>query len=628
VALSITGSLDVGIGGSSGELSCGIQSGGGIALEFLKAFTVGAGEPTVGAALGKLISDYVIPADPAGLQLLQVNDVATVSGRGSLTISANFDVTAPVNPLASVNLPLGTGTLAVQDGVMIGLGATLGICGSYQVRVRKLDSNTVELGYCKQRGSTLKADLSASTGVQVKLGETELVGKLINAINSDADENQRLFDGGLTEDEAATLESAIKSGIDRSLQASLDLVLSTLADNEAAFLYQIRLDQLDTHSRAAIRGALRGDLSKLTQMESDMRPDGTIAAGIKVLKSRIVEMRKNEMSLKVNLLGLVNFVSLSDLIHKSEIITDPVTGDLTISETISGTSISAISDPLKRQEALRKAMFDSVLVTAAYRAGKTTAMPALKSHNVHFAFTENTSRQTVGNYLNWFVALRLLDGAGKKQLVDGFAEGGTSTCLLRTEFDDQASTAMFFDSQGQPRPKSDYLEIGRKALASLLDPLSSGVDKYRYELLTDIPRWGQAVVMGPVDDVGSLLPISSTNFMYRLVLQCVEGDIYDIAWWSSSMQATAQKLHDMRQFLTTANPATLAENSEFSARRTDLGKHLAGVVARSKVRFDQPWGLVALFLAAGAPNASGRLLTTTLSVQKFLDPVAIKMSGA
>jgi hypothetical protein len=30
VALSITGSLDVGIGGSSGELSCGIQSGGGI----------------------------------------------------------------------------------------------------------------------------------------------------------------------------------------------------------------------------------------------------------------------------------------------------------------------------------------------------------------------------------------------------------------------------------------------------------------------------------------------------------------------------------------------------------------------------------------------------------------------
>jgi hypothetical protein len=83
----------------------------------------------------------------------------------------------------------------------------------------------------------------------------------------------------------------------------------------------------------------------------------------------------------------------------------------------------------------------------------------------------------------------------------------------------------------------------------------------------------------------------------------------------------------MRQFLKTADPTTLARNGEFAKRRADLQKHMSGVVARSKVRFHQPWGFLALFLAAGAPNAMGRLLTSKFTLQRQIARAVTKTAG-
>jgi len=627
VALALAGSLDLGIGGSAGDLSFGMDENSGITVEYLKAFGLGANEPTLGDAMGRVISTYVIPADVADLKRLEVNDICTVSGHGRLTVSGSFDISAPVNPLASVQLPLGVGTITVKDGVMAGLATSLSISGSYQVRARKADANTVELGFCKQKGSSLNVDLSASAGVQVNVGSIEVLSKLIHAINPDKDENDKLLNGGLTSDEATALQGAIKSAADRSLQASLDLALLSVTDDEAAFQYQVQLDRLDAQSSAAVHLALDGDLSRLTALEAGMKADGTIAAGVKVLKSCFSKMRQNGASMKVNLLGIVNVISLSEFVRNSTTITDPVTGDLTITDSAIGNVITAISEPPKGQEALRKAMFESVMVTTAFRAGKTVDMPALKSHNFHFALNQNTNKQTMSDYLNWFVALRLLDATSATQVMNQFIGGGQSTCLLRTEFDDKACQSMFFDAAGNARPESDYLEIGRKALAALIDPKNSDIDRYRYGLLTDTVKLPQAIQIGPVDSLAPLLPLNSSSPIYRFVLMQVEGDVYDIAWWASSMNSAAQKLQQMRHFLKTADPATLAHNNEFASRRADLQKHMAGVVAKSKARFQEPWGLLALSFAAGAPNASGRLVAAKLILQRTLPQAAAQIIG-
>jgi len=86
---------------------------------------------------------------------------------------------------------------------------------------------------------------------------------------------------------------------------------------------------------------------------------------------------------------------VSQLVRHSEILTDNTTGTITINETVSGTSITAVTEPELRHQALCKAIFHSVLVTTSYRAGKAVALPEFKCDQMHFALNKNTSRQTV-----------------------------------------------------------------------------------------------------------------------------------------------------------------------------------------------------------------------------------------
>jgi hypothetical protein len=48
-----------------------------------------------------------------------------------------------------------------------------------------------------------------------------------------------------------------------------------------------------------------------------------------------------------------------------------------------------------------------------------------------------------------------------------------------------------------------------------------------------------------------------------------------------------------------ADPATLAGSHEFAKRRDQLQKKMAGVMSKSRTRFDDPWGLVSLFWRRG-----------------------------
>src|SRR6185369_3910986 len=160
--------------------------------------------------------------------------------------------------------------LAVKAGAVAGLTASFTISGSYQVRVRRASLETSELSFCKKRGTTLTTDLSASAGVSVKVGDTHLLPAVLGAISSDpnSDAIKKLFaDGGLAADEISTLTGAIKDGLDHALQASLDLALSQVADEQAAFQYQIPPAQLDSAASAAVHRALDGDLSGLTVLE-------------------------------------------------------------------------------------------------------------------------------------------------------------------------------------------------------------------------------------------------------------------------------------------------------------------------------------------------------------------------
>jgi hypothetical protein len=512
-------------------------------------------------------------------------------------------------------LPLNGGAITVQDGAMAGLTVSFTIAGSYQIRLRRLDTNTVELSFLKQKGTTLTTDLAASAGIAVKKNDTgtDLIGRWLGAIDPKTD-NSGLLQGGLTEDEAQTLSDAIKSSIDHSLQASLDDSLSLVRDDQAAFQYlvDVNVAQRDPVSSAAVQRALKGDLSNLTALESGIKADGTIAAGIKMISSVFSTSLKKEVSFKINLLGLLNVSSLSDLIRGSKIIQDPVTGDLTIADTVTGTQIEAIVEPPKRQERVRQAMFESLLVTAAYKASGAVEAFDLTSQSFHFAVNQNTNAGVMTDYLNWLIALNLIAPNDKQQLLAASPSQGFSTCLLRTSLTDAQCRSMFFDEQGNLRPEGYYLDYGRRAMMALLNDKVGPFDQYRYALLDQ--QWQQALDTGASPQLAQVAGITTANPNYQAILSQLIGDIYDITWWASGMVDAGKQLQSMITFLAGRDPASLRTDPAFATQRGDLQKKMAKVVGSSKARFEEPWGLVSLFWAAGSQDASARLVTSALTL--------------
>ena len=266
VSVGFKGSVDLGVSGSAGDLTFGIDRSAGIGLEYLKAFPLGAGEPKLLDALSQTLSSYIIPADLSGIEAMGVDDIATVSGEGSLKISGGVSFSVSPNPLASVDLPLGAGTVAVKAGATTGLSASVTISGSYQIRAHRIDAATVDLSFWRQSGTVFKADLTASAGVSAKLGATDLLTPILGVISTDPTGDKKLL-ADLQPAEIATLSSAIKGGLDHSLQASLDLTLSSMTDSQAAFQYEIQPALLSVDASAAVHRALRGDLTALTAME-------------------------------------------------------------------------------------------------------------------------------------------------------------------------------------------------------------------------------------------------------------------------------------------------------------------------------------------------------------------------
>jgi hypothetical protein len=615
VSVGFQGSLDLGVSGAEGDLTFGIDRTATLTLEYLKAFPLGPGEPTLGDALGETLSCYVIPADVSDLAALNVNDIATVSGQGILKVSGGVKVAVSPNPLASVSLPLGVGTIAVNAGATVGLSASFTLAGSYQVRTRRKDPDTLELSFFRERGTTLQADLSASAGITAKLGDTDVITAILGAISTDPIGDKKLL-ADLKPAEVETLKEAIKEGVNRGLQASLDAVLSSARDDEAAFQYEIQPAHLTPAASNAVHKALDGDLSPLTLMEDDMAQGGVIAPGVKRLSNVISEVRKHGIMLKFNLLGILNYLTVSELIRHGEILTDAVTGDVTIKETVTGNRISALLEPMARNEALRKAMFDSVLITTTYRAGKAVTSPDLSCAQMHFAVNQNTNQEIIGDYLRWFSALRLLEEQNKGTILGQFIDGGTSTCVLRTSFGDSDCSSMFFDDHGGVRTLQYYLEIGRQALRALLDRDNQAIDKFRYQIVDDA-LWPKAHQIGANVNLGPLVGLSTDDIRVTYLI----GDVMVVSAWADAMVKAGRLVQDMRAFVGAADPRSLSQNNEFKRKLDVLQKTMAAVVKASTIRFNEPWGMVCLFWAAGSPrSAYARAVAHNISIDRGVKP--------
>ncbi len=260
LSLGIKATLSPSISSEVNNLSFGFNAGAEIVIHNHKPFPTEP--PTIfREALVDTIKEFTIPGDIEDLENMPLGTVASVFGVGKLKLSAAAELSQSTSLLASPDLPLGLGPVKVKAGGSLSADVAFQVKGEYQVRVRKLDSNRVQLGYYNRLGKQFDISASASYGLSAKLGKTELISRFLGMVSSDAQADEKaLAAAGLSEKRIGDIEEGIAAGVDRSLAASLSFEFSALNAEQAAFLYEISLDQLTAEGRRAIHMALDGDL--------------------------------------------------------------------------------------------------------------------------------------------------------------------------------------------------------------------------------------------------------------------------------------------------------------------------------------------------------------------------------
>jgi hypothetical protein len=321
VSAALEAKLDVGLSESSGDLQFGFTAGTDVVFTNYQLFAL---TEKIAPALQTVVQTFAVPGDLQDVEAMPPGNIATIEGTGSLKFSAKANLLAAVNPLAALSASVVQGPLTIKDGASLVVGATYTLTGAYQLRVQRLAGSKFRMGFEKKRASELDVSVSADIGASATVDGFDIIQALLGAVSSDPVPNKEVFQqAGLTADQIASIAAAIKAGVERSLQLSLTGELDLLDSTSAAFSYEIDLAALDTQGKQAIHDAFDGNLSLLEQIPMN---------GIKPLKSIFSSLRQGKRNLKVNLLGIFNYASVSTLFQKGTIIVDRDSGDVTITD--------------------------------------------------------------------------------------------------------------------------------------------------------------------------------------------------------------------------------------------------------------------------------------------------------
>jgi hypothetical protein len=602
LAVETSAQLSSELANKSGDLGFGFNVGSQIALATYKLFEkpVGGSFPKSLDALKEAVAGFVIPGDLEDLAKMANGTVSTVDGRGSIKFSGTVNVLSVINPLAAVNLPEPIGALKINSGNAIKVGASFEISGAYQLRAQKFGNDKVRLGYYKKRGTEFSLKVLASGGLSLGLSQFDLLEELLKAVSSSPQvDAEELKKGGLNEAQIDAIKKVIEAGISRKLEIALGFELSSQDSSEAAFLFDIELAKLDQTGRQAIHQALDGDFSRLAAQGENL------PLGISLVRSIFTEIQKKKHALKLNLLGIYNFISVSTLILKGTVMFEPATGELIITDKATASRIAASTLNFAADgEKLRKVLAESALITAAYRCSKlVTHQPELKIVHSYFELHTKTDQTVMKNNLDVLESLGLMKTSEKEQLVSASTQFGRTTFYAETGYDDKLVNDLFLNN-GAARSQDEYERAGRKALALLVQ--SGEADQFRRLPASDDNLWKEMTEQGQanfrfVEKLRNLSPAA---------LGAVTSDYGVIMWWAESMKEMSKKLADMRKFIA-SNPGVDPENNTFKSLRKKLASKLKDVASNMKSEFGDPWGLVAMDQVSGGKASAKALIVAS-----------------
>ncbi len=592
LSVGLEAKLDLSVSESYGVLQFGFANGTGIVFKNYRLFPL---TEEAAPALQTIFQNFVIPGDLEDVEYMTPGSVATVEGTGSLKFTATASLLSAVNPLAALGTPALLGALTVQEGACLNVCAAYTLTGEYQVRVQRLADRKFQLGYEKKRGSDFDLSVAADLGVSASFGQFDLIRRVLQTVSTDAVPDKSVFQqAGLTDDQISTIAAALKVGIERDLELSLKGELDSLDTVSSAFSYLIDLDVLDSTGKKAVSDALRGDLTAL---------ESSAPNGVQSLKSVFSTLRQGKKVLKINLLGIFNYGSVSTLFQKGTIIVDRESGAVTITDQAGANQIQFTSGNFTQDSAkLRKVLATSFLATATYRSSKTVLQaPSLTSQCWFFEFHQRGDISNIQNYLQIAEALALLsteEVAGKLQHVQNVTSFGKASIYANSHYGDELFRSLFLDFEGKARPENDYENLGRQAMASLIPP-GSPLNDARLRPMYEKDTW-QSMLQGETGNFPAILEERGFDPAY---VPAIRDDYIAITWWASAMHEMGEALAQLLDFMSQQSGAT-AKDPVFIRLRKNLDQKLASVAANTHDHFAQPWGMVVMDLASDRKSST------------------------
>jgi hypothetical protein len=330
-----------------------------------------------------------------------------------------------------------------------------------------------------------------------------------------------------------------------------------------------------------------------------------------VIETRTGNLRQKRVRWRINLLGIVNVLSLTELVRQGTVIHDPESGELMIADEVTSKRIGALSE----SKSIRKAIFECAMLSSTYKASGVDVNSDLKASQSFFALDANANQQRMADFLDGVAGLGLITFADRQAKIEGIGQFGSSTVLLETDYDQRACETMFLDDAGDPRPAAYYERVGRNAILSLVQP--GDPEDYRRVPVDSEILWQKMKAAGQFN-FRSVLPAPVTGGAQESVrVSVVIADFTLITWWADAMSTAAGQLFTMRKFLAGASAVTLKDDATFQTNRAALENAMAGVIRKNKSSFGDPWGLLAMFNAANR-TAEARATVTSPKLTLFL----------
>jgi hypothetical protein len=289
-------------------------------------------------------------------------------------------------------------------------------------------------------------------------------------------------------------------------------------------------------------------------------------------------------------LGILNVLSLRELARTATVFHDEESGELIIADEVSTKRIGAVTE----RNNLRKILYESALITATYKASGIDINSDLSASQNFFLYDKHANRQRMSDFLDAVAAVGLLNAGDIPARLGSSDEFGRASLGLETEYDQAACQNLFLDGD-TPRATDFYEEMGKLALLALV--AKTDPDSYRRIPIENATLW-QKMKAGQTSFAFILPPPITGGADAVLRVARVQQDYTLIEWWAATMSKAAVRLADMQAFLKGKNAAILENNKQFSDKREALADELAAAIQKNKSNFDDPWGLIALFMAS------------------------------